>query len=275
MLHIVQVHEQVLEVKRGPLAHGGRLGRLIVGEAKSGQIFLFFCKISEIGDNLDQRPLDQGKRALLDEQVGVADHELRGGAQVDDRLGQRTLLTIGEHVRHNVVADLAFLGPGEFVVDIVHMGLEFGDHVRGDRGQAEFMLPLGQGDPTAAPVGELEPFGKQFLHLPAGVAGHQGLLIDIVIHGQLVMGWWRWVNTPLACFIGFYNWFAAVRDIGGNRSIRSGMRFFGREIQRLTMSHNIYYVKFYIGYHIRGLGQSLPGGWPAADPVHSPETRSS
>ncbi len=186
LLHVVQVHEQILEVEGGPLAHRGRLGRLVVSEAERCQILVFLCKISEIGNDLDQRPLDQGERALLDEQVGVADHELRGGAQVDDRLGQRALLTVGEHVRHDVVADLAFLGPGQIVVDIVHVGLQLGDHVRGHRGQAEFVLGLGQGHPATAPVGELEPLGKQFLHLPTGVAGHQGLLIDVVIHGQLV-----------------------------------------------------------------------------------------
>ncbi len=55
-------------------------------------------------------------------QVGVIDHILAGGAQVDDLPGRRGGFAEGVDMRHNIMPELGFpmRGPGE--VDVVQPG---------------------------------------------------------------------------------------------------------------------------------------------------------
>ena len=173
----LQVHEQLVDPEGGPLAHGGELGRLIVGEAQGGLGLVFRRELRQDLDDVHQALPDQLQALPHEDHVGVVAHIAAGGAQVDDGHGLRALGAVGMDVRHHVMAQALLLGLGHIVVDIVLVGLQLIDLRLGHR-QAQLHLRPGQGDPEPAPGGEFFVLREQIEHLRAGVAAGKGALIN-------------------------------------------------------------------------------------------------
>ena len=186
VLKVVEIHEKILKIQGVTLTDRGGLSRLIMGVPQGCEPLVLARKGDEIGDNIDQALLDELQTLFLEQQIGVAANKLRSCAEMDDRLGSRALEAIGIDMGHDIMADLFFLGRGQLEIDIRDMGPQFIEHGAGDEiGKTHLMLGFGQGDPAAAPGFKLGAFGKKLLHLAAGVAADQRLLIDITIHDHL------------------------------------------------------------------------------------------
>jgi len=186
VLKVVEIHEKILNIQGVTLANRGGLGRLIMGVAQGCQALVLATESGQVGNDIHQALLNELQTLFLEKQIGVAADKLRSCAEMDNRLGSGALETIGIDMSHDIVADLLFLGRGHLEIDIRGMGPQFIEHSAGnDIGKTHFMLGLGQGDPAAAPGFKLGAFGKKLLHLAAGVAADQGLLIDITIHDNL------------------------------------------------------------------------------------------
>ena len=84
---------------------------------------------------------------------------------------------------HHIVAALALAALGVIVVNIVLMGLQFGNLLIGN-GQALLLLGARQGDPQPSPGAKLVVLGKDELHLRACIPGGKGADIPGMIgHG--------------------------------------------------------------------------------------------
>ena len=125
---------------------------------------------------------------------------------MDDARRLGTLLAVGVHMAHHVVADLFFPLLGDFVVDVVLVGFQFVNLLLGNV-QPQLPLGLGQGDPKPPPGAEFEVVGEKMLHFPAGIAGGQGGNIGIMGHiGHLSFfvrrfaGIRAFIITPLSGF---------------------------------------------------------------------------
>ena len=99
---------------------------------------------------------------------------------MDDAGRGGTLGAVFEDVGHDIVPDLFFLLSSEIVIDVFDVGFELGDHFGGDDIiETQLMLCLGQSNPAFTPGGELGLFGKETLHLLAGVPADKWLLIYV------------------------------------------------------------------------------------------------
>ena len=103
---------------------------------------------------------------------------------MDDALGVRASHAVGIDVRHDVVADLLFLGGDDVVINIVHVRAELLDLFAGD-GQAQLHLGLGQRDPKPAPGAVARVVGKEFQHRRGGVSSLQRALIRRIRVGHI------------------------------------------------------------------------------------------
>ena len=183
VFNIGKVHQQILDIQGIALSDRGRLGRLVMGEAQGGHILISIAECMQVGYHVDKRLFNQGKRLFLDNKIRITDHELGGGAKMDNCLGLWTLKAIGVDMGHHIMAYFFFLCSRNFKINVVYVFFKFINHLLGDQFKAKFMLGLGQGNPAAPPGGEFETLGKQFLHFRAGISTDQGLLVNISIHG--------------------------------------------------------------------------------------------
>ena len=183
LFNVGQVKQEVLYVQGVALANRCGLGRLVMGVSKGGNGFMGGAESSEVSDDPEQRFLDQAQSFLLDQEVGITDDKLGGGAEMDDGFGKGALLAVGIDMRHDIVAYFPFLGSGYLVVDRIDMALQFGNHFGSHGRQSQFMLCLSQGNPALAPVGEFELLGKKLLHFAASVPRDQRFLINGAVHG--------------------------------------------------------------------------------------------
>ena len=176
--HLLEIHQKFLDPQRRALADGGRLRGLEVGEREGGEILVFLRKTAQLRDGVDQLFLHQPHRVVEDNQVGVVADIAARRPQMDDTAGVRALLAIGIDMRHHIVADFLFPLRGDFIVNVLRMGLQLRDLLVGNR-QAELLLGLRERDPQLPPGAELIVGGEQVLHLPAGIARGQGRFIFI------------------------------------------------------------------------------------------------
>ena len=98
-----------------------------MGESQGGQRLVAVSEIPQQGNGAHQLFADQPQGVIENDQIGVVPHIAASGSQVDDPLGGGTLDPVGVDVGHHVVADLLFPGGGHLVVDILHVGLQFGN----------------------------------------------------------------------------------------------------------------------------------------------------
>ena len=181
ILHLVQVHEQLVHPQGGPLAHGDQLGSLEVGKAQGGHGLILPGELGQAVDNPHQLVLHQLQALPHEDHVGVVAHIAAGGTQVDDGHGLGAQLAIGVDMGHHVVAQLLLPLGGLGIVDVGEMGLQF-IHLLLGHGQTQLHLRPGQGHPQPPPGGELLVRGEQIQHLVAGIAGGKGALISIGRH---------------------------------------------------------------------------------------------
>ena len=150
VVQVLQVQEQILDPEGGPLAHGGGLGGLEVGEAQGGLVLPLRGKGGQGSDDVLEAAAQQSKGLLSDEQVPVVGDEAAGGAQVDDGPGAGGLLAPGVDGGHDVVAQGGFMLRDGLQVHGVLGGLQLRD-LGLRHGQAQLGLGLRQGDPEPAP----------------------------------------------------------------------------------------------------------------------------
>ena len=94
------------------------------------------------------------------------------------RLG--ATLAEGEHMRHNIMANLVLVRGGSGIVNVVYVRAHFGDLLLG-YGNAKLALALRKGNPKPSPCRELAVIGKNAFHLLAGVAGTKWVDIKFMI----------------------------------------------------------------------------------------------
>ena len=181
VLHLLQIHQQLVHPQGGPLAHRHQLGRLKVGEAQGGQGLVLPGKPGQVVQHPHQLVAHQLQGLPHQNDVGVIPYIAAGGAQMDDGHGLGAGISVGMDVGHHVVAELFLIFRRLVVVDVVNMGGQFVHLLLGD-GQAQLHLGPGQGHPQAAPGGELLIRREHILHLVAGIAGGQRTLISVVTH---------------------------------------------------------------------------------------------
>ena len=85
-----------------------------------------------------------------DQEVRIADDVLTGRTQVDHAVRAGRPLSVGVHVRHDVVSQALLVCGGRFEVDVLEVLPEVRDLFRRDR-EAELMLGFGEREPDAAP----------------------------------------------------------------------------------------------------------------------------
>ncbi len=222
VFRLVQVERQVVGPQAGAFAHGGGLSGLQVREAQARQVAVFDGKVRQRADHARQPAADQLQRLAEQHQIRIVRHVTAGGAQVDDRSGQRANVAIRVHVRHHVVADLPLVPVGGVVVDVVHMGPQLGDLLVADR-QAQFLFRLGQRHPQPPPSAELLVVTPQPAHFLGSVADNQRVLVLVVGHGAPVQLAWSeelslfsaGKQEVTSCFAGH----AAGRSQGASTSV--------------------------------------------------------
>ena len=189
VLHVLQIHQKILDPERRALSHGSRLGGLEMRKREGGEIFIFHRKRGENADHGDQLAPDKTQGVRHDDDIGVVAHIAGGGAQVDNRAGVRALLAKGVHVRHHVVPDDLFTRLCDVVIDVVGVLLHFVDLLLGN-GQTQFHFGLRQRDPETAPCTEFFIRRKQEFHfrvrIPRGQRGFIGVSQSIPLLCQTV-----------------------------------------------------------------------------------------
>ena len=99
-----------------------------MGVGHAGHILVLFGEAGQLGQHAHQLFAHQLQALAHDDDVGIVAHIAAGGAQMDDAGGLGALLAVGVDVAHHVVADLLFPLGGDLIVDVVHMGFQFGHH---------------------------------------------------------------------------------------------------------------------------------------------------
>ena len=174
----LEVGHEILQPQGRPLAHGHRLGRLVVGISEGRDRLRLFGEVAQVLHHAQQALADQLQRVAVDHQVGVVRHIAARGAQVDDSRRARRHLAVGIHVRHHVVADFLLAHADDLVVDIRDMRFQLSHLLRRHR-QAQFHLGAGQRDPQLPPGLVPGILGKQRQHLIGRVAGSQRCFVTV------------------------------------------------------------------------------------------------
>ncbi len=94
-----------------------------MGKTQGGQILILTAEGGKIGNGVDQGLFDQLKCLLLDDQVGIADHELRSSTQMNNGFCLGALQAIGIDMGHHIMADLFFFGGCHLEINILGMCL--------------------------------------------------------------------------------------------------------------------------------------------------------
>ena len=195
MVQVLQVQEQVLDPEGGPLAHGGGLGRLEVGEAQAGLVLPPAgepAPRAAITSSSRRRSSRQGLTA--DEQVAVVGDEAAGGPQVDDGPGPGRLLAPGVDGGHHVVAQ-ARPRSGRWPPGPPRPGWPAAPPSwAGGDGQAQLRLAFRQGHPEPAPDPHAVQGGEQADHGLGGIAGGQGMLEAFQFTGRRWGAGWAWAH---------------------------------------------------------------------------------
>ena len=150
VLHLIQIHQQLIHPEGGPFSHGDKLCRLKVSKTKGRKGFILVGKIGQNRQHTYQLIPDESKALPHKDEVGIVADITTGGAQVDNGHSLGALLSVGVNVGHHVVAELLFPLGGGVVIDVVQMGFQLG-HLFGGDWEAQFHLSPGQGHPQAPP----------------------------------------------------------------------------------------------------------------------------
>ena len=169
VLQLRQIQQQILNPQAGPLAHGGGLGRLKMGEAKGWQIPIFFRKIVQAANHIQQFGFQQAQRVPHNDYVGVIAHIAAGCAQVNNAAGRGTAIAICMHMGHHIMAQLFLISGGGGVVNILRVRFQLRQLFVSNR-QAQLLLGFRQHNPQLAPGAEFVVRREDELHFLAGVA---------------------------------------------------------------------------------------------------------
>ena len=88
------------------------------------------------------------------------------------------LHTVGVHMAHDIVAHLFFARLGDFIVNVVGVGFEFGDLLVGNR-QPQFFFAFGKGNPQLSPSAEFKVRRKDVFHFFARIARVQRAFVNV------------------------------------------------------------------------------------------------
>ena len=206
-LDILQIEQQIVHPQGRPLAHRRQLGRLEVGEAERRDRLVGIGKDRQFLEQQHQFAADQAERLAHLHQVGVVADIAAGGAKMDDPARLWAEFAIGMDMAHHIVPQLFFLLFGQLEIDVGDVRLKLGNLLIGDL-QAEFLLRLRQRHPQLPPGLELVLRRPDPVHLAAGIAQGQGILVNGAIDSHedspcTVFYQQRWNN--LAChFLAFF-----------------------------------------------------------------------
>ena len=178
VLHLLQIHEQLVHPEGGPLAHGDHLGGLIVGVAQGGQSLVFVGKLAQSSQDTHQLVPDKPEGLAHDDDIGVVPHIAAGGPQVDDAGGLGSHQAIGIDMGHHIMAHFLFPGGGGFKIDFGQVGFQLLHLLLGHR-QTQGMLRLGKRYPELPPGDDSLLSGEQVQHILGSVAGGQGGFIAV------------------------------------------------------------------------------------------------
>ncbi len=154
MFDFRQIEHQIINPQARPFANGRGLRRLKVGEAERRQCAMRFGKLCEGVDHAHQSPPHKFQRFAQQNQVGVVDHVVAGGAEVNDPLRRRADIAVGVNVGHHIVPEFLFDGVGGREVDVIHVGPQFGQLRRRD-GDAKLRFGFGEHHPQPPPQAKL------------------------------------------------------------------------------------------------------------------------
>ena len=123
ILHILQIHAELLQPQRRPFPHSRRLCRLKMGKCQRRQRFMCICKFCQLRDHVDKLPSDQTKRLGHDDDIRIVTHITGSSPQMDDSLRFRALHPIGIDMGHDVMTHFLFPRPCHLIIDILCMSL--------------------------------------------------------------------------------------------------------------------------------------------------------
>jgi hypothetical protein len=183
ILELGQIKHQIVAPQRGPFADGRRLRRLQMREAQARQITILDGKPRQMVDDGRQLADEQFQPLPHQQQVGVVGDVATGGAEVNDRPGGRANVAVGMHVGNHIVPEPLLIRGRGGEVDVIDMGPEFGD-LRGGDFESQLALGFGQRDPQFPPGAVPDLRRPEPAHVARGVAGYQGVVVEIVGQGQ-------------------------------------------------------------------------------------------
>ena len=156
-----------------------------MGVGQGGQVFVFFRKVRYGGNGVQKQSSDAPQGISLKNQIGIVTHIAAGGSQMDDGLCLGAGKAKGIDMGHDVVAHLCLPLAGGLIVYIIDVGAHlvylFLAYI-----QSQLLLALCQYDPEFAPGGKLPVVGEYLLHLPAGIALAQGIVISVLQYHVLL-----------------------------------------------------------------------------------------
>ena len=174
IVQILQIKIKLLQPQSRTLSHGSGLCRLEVCECKGRLCLIFFRKISQLGNDIDQLLLHKLQSLCHHDNIGIVSHITACRTEMNDACCLGALLSVGVHMAHDIVTHFLFSCPGHLIIDILGVCLQFFNlFIRDDgltvSGKSQFLLRLCQRDPQLSPGAEFHIGGENILHLPAGV----------------------------------------------------------------------------------------------------------
>ena len=170
-----------MQPKRSALAHRGRLRRLKMGKGQRGQILIFFSKIRQPLNHIQQLAMQQAQSVAHDDNVRIIANITAGSAQMNNAFGGRAAIAIGMNMRHHVMTQLFLISRRRRIINILGVSAQFRQLRIGYR-QAKFLLGFRQHNPEPPPGAELVVRREDKLHLLAGITAGKWAGVVIVAH---------------------------------------------------------------------------------------------
>ena len=174
----------IQRVARFPTVVG--LGGLEVGIAERGETSVLRSEIRQSANTPHDPVPDQGEGVPVQKQVGVVGDEGARRSEVDDPARRRRDIAEEVNVRHDIVAEAAFVPGGPLEIDVVERSLHLSERFPGD-GQAELLLGPGERQPESAPVSGAPPAGENPPHLLRSVALRERMEVSVAGRGGHVI----------------------------------------------------------------------------------------
>ena len=188
-----RVHHKVLKIKRKTFAESRKLRRLVMGEAESRHVLVFFRDIGKDRNDFQKLAENDLQSVTHLDEFGIVSHETARRAEVNDRAGIGAESAEHMNMAHYVMAKFGFLLRRRFEVDVVKMRAHLFELLIGDR-EPELLFGFRKRKPQPAPCGMFALRRPVVTHFPAGITPRQRILIrsEFILHK---------ISPSLYCFI--------------------------------------------------------------------------